>query len=53
MNKSVYGFSNLKIAENCLFSSVPIFRHEFFGGGVLPENVHSMHLIDLPGPYVL
>jgi len=23
------------------------------GNGVLPPNVDSMHLVDLPGPYVL
>ncbi|KAL6219629.1 hypothetical protein ACLB2K_007388 [Fragaria x ananassa] len=23
------------------------------GGGVLPQNVASLHLVDLPGPYVL
>ncbi|OVA17457.1 protein of unknown function DUF1767 [Macleaya cordata] len=55
MSNSVPGFASFNVAgkaklcfEEFLFSDMNLS-----GGGVLPENVHSLHLVDLAGPYVL
>ncbi|KAI4336347.1 hypothetical protein L6164_014884 [Bauhinia variegata] len=55
LESSVRGFAGFDVTtkaklcfEQFLFSDM-----NYCGGGVLPANVHSMHLADLPGPYVL
>ncbi|PIA33840.1 hypothetical protein AQUCO_04000129v1 [Aquilegia coerulea] len=59
LNNSVPGFSNLTVAgkaELCfgqfLFSDMNVSAAAA-GAGVLPDNVHSLHLVHLPGPFVL
>lgn len=55
LESSVRGFAGFDVTtkaklcfEQFLFSDM-----NYCGSGVLPANVDSMHLVDLPGPYVL
>ncbi|XP_054803360.1 recQ-mediated genome instability protein 1-like [Prosopis cineraria] len=55
LESSVRGFPGFDVTakaklcfEQFLFSDM-----NYCGSGVLPANVDSMHLVDLPGPYVL
>ncbi|XP_023515609.1 recQ-mediated genome instability protein 1 [Cucurbita pepo subsp. pepo] len=52
---SVPGFLSLNPAEKgkLCFEQFLVSDMNYAGAGVLPENVDSMHLVDLPGPYVL
>jgi RecQ-mediated genome instability protein 1 len=52
---SVPGFASLSVdakAKLC-FERFLVSDMNHCGNGVLPHNVDSMHLVDLPGPYVL
>lgn len=52
---SVPHFFSLNPAEKgkLCFEQFLVSDMNYAGAGVLPENVDSMHLVDLPGPYVL
>ncbi|KAL9239374.1 hypothetical protein vseg_013705 [Gypsophila vaccaria] len=53
--ESVSGYGNLEAetkAKMC-FGQVLYSDMNLVGGGVLPENVCGLHLVDLPGPFVL
>ena len=52
---SVPGFFSLNHSEKgkLCFEQFLVSDMNYVGAGVLPENVDSMHLVDLPGPYVL
>lgn len=55
LRQSVPGFQNFDVetkAKLC-FEQFLVSDMNRTGGGVLPENVASLHLVDLPGPYVL
>ncbi|CAB4280467.1 unnamed protein product [Prunus armeniaca] len=55
LQQSVPGFQNFDVetkAKLC-FEQFLVSDMNLSGGGVLPENVASLHLVDLPGPYVL
>ncbi|KAM6570355.1 hypothetical protein CsatB_018340 [Cannabis sativa] len=55
LERSVPGFEGLNVdvkAKLC-FERFLVSDMNQFGGGLLPENVHSLHLVDLPGRYVL
>ncbi|XP_060962704.1 recQ-mediated genome instability protein 1 isoform X3 [Cannabis sativa] len=55
LERSVLGFEGLNVdvkAKLC-FERFLVSDMNQFGGGLLPENVHSLHLVDLPGRYVL
>ncbi|GLU18573.1 hypothetical protein SLE2022_348650 [Rubroshorea leprosula] len=55
LQSAVPGFSsldNLEKAKLC-FKQFLFSDMNYSGGGVLPENVESMHLVDLAGPFVL
>ncbi|GLT61868.1 hypothetical protein SLA2020_345430 [Shorea laevis] len=55
LQSAVPGFSsldNLEKAKLC-FKQFLFSDMNYSGGGVLPENVESMHLVDLGGPFVL
>ncbi|CAK9133825.1 unnamed protein product [Ilex paraguariensis] len=45
-------FDNATKAKLC-FEQFLYSDMNYTGAGVLPENVHNMHLVDLPGPFVL
>ncbi|PSR89443.1 RecQ-mediated genome instability protein like, partial [Actinidia chinensis var. chinensis] len=55
LESSVPGFWGLDVAargklcfEQFLYSDM-----NYSGGGILPEDVHNMHLVDLDGPFIL
>ncbi|KAF8400003.1 hypothetical protein HHK36_015876 [Tetracentron sinense] len=55
LESSVAGFASFEVArkaklcfEQFLFSDM-----NYSGRGILPENVHAMHLVELAGPFVL
>lgn len=52
---SIPGFLSLNPTEKgkLCFEQFLVSDMNYSGAGVLPENVDSMHLVDLPGPYVL
>ncbi|XP_008346667.3 recQ-mediated genome instability protein 1 isoform X2 [Malus domestica] len=55
LRQFVPGFQNFDVetkAKLC-FEQFLVSDMNRTGGGVLPENVASLHLVDLPGPYVL
>ncbi|XP_062115892.1 recQ-mediated genome instability protein 1 [Humulus lupulus] len=55
LERSVPGFDDLDVpvkAKLC-FERFLVSDMNQFGGGLLPENVHSLHLVDLTGRYVL
>ena len=55
LQSSVPGFASLSVdakAKLC-FERFLVSDMNHCGNGVLPHNVDSMHLVDLPGPYVL
>ncbi|XP_062030148.1 recQ-mediated genome instability protein 1 [Rosa rugosa] len=55
LQQSVPGFRNLDAAAKAklCFEQFLVSDMNLSGGGVLPQNVASLHLVDLPGPYVL
>lgn len=55
LESSVQGFGSLDLAGKAklCFEQFLLSDMNFSGAGILPENVHDMHLVDLPGPYVL
>lgn len=55
LESSVQGFGSLDLAGKAklCFEQFLCSDMNFSGAGILPENVHDMHLVDLPGPYVL
>ncbi|XP_022730062.1 recQ-mediated genome instability protein 1 [Durio zibethinus] len=55
LESSVPRFSTLDVSEKAklCFQQFLISDMNYSGGGVLPENVDSMHLVDLKGPFVL
>ncbi|XP_057480199.1 recQ-mediated genome instability protein 1-like isoform X2 [Actinidia eriantha] len=55
LESSVPGFGGLDVVargklcfEQFLYSDM-----NYSGGGILPEDVHNMHLVDLDGPFIL
>ncbi|KAL2935746.1 RecQ-mediated genome instability protein 1 [Bienertia sinuspersici] len=55
LQNSVAGFSNFDAetkAKLC-FGEFLYSDMNYTGAGVLPQNVHALHLVDLAGPYVL
>ncbi|KAH7578552.1 hypothetical protein JRO89_XS01G0397700 [Xanthoceras sorbifolium] len=55
LEHSVSGFSHLDVlakAKHCFQQSL-FSDMNYSGAGVLPENVNSMHLVELKGPFVL
>nr|XP_043618319.1 recQ-mediated genome instability protein 1 [Erigeron canadensis] len=50
--KDFNGFDNTKKAKLC-FEMFLESDMNYCGAGLLPDNVHQMHLVDLPGPFVL
>ncbi|KAK9113415.1 hypothetical protein Syun_020212 [Stephania yunnanensis] len=52
---NVDGFERLGTAEKArlCFEQFLLSDMNYSGGGVLPLNVHEMHLVDLEGPFVL
>lgn len=55
LQSSVHGFSSLEVptkAKLC-FEQFLVSDMNYSGGGVLPQDVHAMHLVDLDGPFVL
>ncbi|KAK9066390.1 hypothetical protein SSX86_013712 [Deinandra increscens subsp. villosa] len=55
LQTAVPGFSSLdatKKAKLC-FEKFLLSDMNYCGAGLLPNNVHQMHLVDLPGPFVL
>ncbi|RZC60583.1 hypothetical protein C5167_022350 [Papaver somniferum] len=55
LNNSIPGYANLNVAEKgrLIFEQFLFSDMNLSGGGLLPENVHTLHLVDLPGPFVL
>ncbi|GLT69231.1 hypothetical protein SLA2020_413990 [Shorea laevis] len=55
LQSSVPGFASLDVAAKAklCFERFLASDMNLCGNGVLPPNVDSMHLVDLPGPYVL
>lgn len=55
LQQSVPGFRTLDVAAKAklCFEQFLVSDMNLSGGGVLPQNVASLHLVDLPGPYVL
>lgn len=55
LESSVPGFAMLDLAAKAklCFERFLCSDMNYCGAGVLPENVHDMHLVDLPGPFVL
>ncbi|KAK9090075.1 hypothetical protein Sjap_023252 [Stephania japonica] len=53
--RSVDGFERLGTAEKArlCFEQFLFSDMNYSGGGVLPLNVHELHLVDLEGPFVL
>ncbi|KAJ4960319.1 hypothetical protein NE237_020229 [Protea cynaroides] len=55
LQSSLSGFSSLDVptkAKLC-FEQFLVSDMNYSGGGVLPQDVHAMHLVDLDGPFVL
>ncbi|XP_071731786.1 recQ-mediated genome instability protein 1-like [Rutidosis leptorrhynchoides] len=55
LQAAVHGFSSFdddKKAKLC-FEKFLNCDMNYCGSGLLPNNVHQMHLVDLPGPFVL
>ncbi|XP_042500080.1 recQ-mediated genome instability protein 1 isoform X2 [Macadamia integrifolia] len=55
LQSSLPGFSGLDVptkAKLC-FEQFLVSDMNYSGGGVLPHDVHTMHLVDLGGPFVL
>ncbi|KAF3438740.1 hypothetical protein FNV43_RR21504 [Rhamnella rubrinervis] len=55
LERSVADFAGLDVAVKAkhVFEQFLVSDMNYSGGGGLPENVDSLHLVDLPGPYVL
>ncbi|KAJ4728822.1 recQ-mediated genome instability protein 1-like [Melia azedarach] len=55
LESSVPGFSELDVAVKAklCFQQFLSSDMNYCGAGVLPANVHSMHMVDLKGPFVL
>lgn len=55
LEQSVRGFGSLGAGERAklCFEKFLVSDMNFSGGGVLPENLDELHLVDLPGPFVL
>ncbi|XVF49576.1 hypothetical protein PTKIN_Ptkin04bG0023500 [Pterospermum kingtungense] len=55
LESSVPRFSTLDVSAEAklCFQQFLFSDMNYSGGGVLPQNVHSMHLVDLKGPFVL
>ncbi|OMO84214.1 hypothetical protein CCACVL1_10946 [Corchorus capsularis] len=55
LERSVPRFSTLDVSAKAklCFQHFLISDMNYSGGGILPENVDSMHLVDLKGPFVL
>ncbi|GMP34190.1 hypothetical protein CsSME_00007163 [Camellia sinensis var. sinensis] len=55
LERSVPGFASLDLAAKAklCFKQFLLSDMNYSGGGVLPENVHNMNLVDLAGPFVL
>ncbi|XVE56542.1 hypothetical protein DITRI_Ditri04bG0019400 [Diplodiscus trichospermus] len=55
LESSVPRFSTLDVSEKAklCFQQFLLSDMNYSGGGILPENVDSMHLVDLKGPFVL
>ncbi|XP_060670661.1 recQ-mediated genome instability protein 1 [Ziziphus jujuba] len=55
LERSMPGFANLDVGAKAklVFERFLVSDMNYSGGGGLPENVHSLHLVDLSGPYVL
>lgn len=55
LERSVPDFASLDVAVKAklVFEQFLVSDMNYSGGGGLPENVDSLHLVDLPGPYVL
>ncbi|PKA64342.1 hypothetical protein AXF42_Ash009564 [Apostasia shenzhenica] len=52
---AVHGFESLDLAEKArlCFEEFLFSDMNYSGSGILPENVHSMHDVELEGPFVL
>ncbi|KAE8675548.1 RecQ-mediated genome instability protein 1 [Hibiscus syriacus] len=55
LERSVPRFSALDVSAKAklCFQQFLLSDMNYSGGGILPENVDSMHLVDLKGPFVL
>lgn len=55
LESSVTRFSTLDVSAKAklCFQQFLFSDMNYSGGGILPQNVHSMHLVDLKGPFVL
>lgn len=55
LERSVPGFASFDLAAKAklCFKQFLLSDMNYSGGGVLPENVHNMNLVDLAGPFVL
>lgn len=55
LENAVPGFSRLDSAAKAklCFEQFTHSDMNYTGAGVLPANVHKMHLVDLEGPFVL
>ncbi|XP_059643059.1 recQ-mediated genome instability protein 1 [Cornus florida] len=55
LESSVPGLANfdVEVKAKLCFEQFLCSDMNYSGGGGLPENVHSMHLVDLTGPFVL
>ncbi|KAJ0110437.1 hypothetical protein Patl1_01261 [Pistacia atlantica] len=55
LKSSVSGFSNLDVSAKAklCFQQFLFSDMNYCGAGVLPNNVDSLHLVDLKGPFVL
>lgn len=55
LERSDPGFASLDVGVKAklVFQRFLVSDMNYSGGGGLPENVHSLHLVDLPGPFVL
>lgn len=55
LERSMPDFSSLDVDAKAklVFEQFLVSDMNYSGGGGLPENVDALHLVDLPGPYVL
>ncbi|KAK7291538.1 hypothetical protein RIF29_06767 [Crotalaria pallida] len=55
LDGALRGFSGFDVSTKAklCFEQFLLADMKFCGSGILPPNVHSMHLVQLPGPYVL
>ncbi|KAK6924634.1 RecQ mediated genome instability protein 1, N-terminal [Dillenia turbinata] len=55
LERSVSGYGNFDVETKAKLCFEQFLHSDmnYVGAGVLPENVGSLHLVDLPGPYVL